>query len=88
MAFALCRLLVGLLVAVLTNVNRIPVMGSVNRFFGFLMGLLAGVVDLYLVLCAVWAVIVITGGSIGFLNDQALAGSITYSLFGRFNPFY
>ena len=39
-------------------------------------------------LCAVWAVIVITGGSIGFLNDQALAGSITYSLFGRFNPFY
>lgn len=87
-AFALCRLLVGLLVAVLTNVNRIPVMGSVNRFFGFLMGLLAGVVDLYLVLCAVWAIIVITGGSIGFLNDQALAGSITYSLFGRFNPFY
>ena len=87
-AFALCRLLVGLLVAVLTNVNRIPVMGSVSRFFGFLMGLLAGVVDLYLVLCAVWAVIVITGGSIGFLNDQALAGSITYSLFGRFNPFY
>ena len=87
-AFALCRLLVGLLVAVLTNVNRIPEMGSVNRFFGFLMGLLAGVVDLYLVLCAVWAVIVITGGSIGFLNDQALAGSITYSLFGRFNPFY
>lgn len=87
-AFALCRLLVGLLVAVLTNVNRIPVMGSVNRFFGFLMGLLAGVVDLYLVLCAVWAIIVITGGSIEFLNDQALAGSIAYSLFGRFNPFY
>lgn len=87
-AFALCRLLVALLVAVLTNVNRIPVMGSVNRFFGFLMGLLAGVVDLYLVLCAVWAIIVITGGSIEFLNDQALAGSITYNIFGQFNPFY
>lgn len=87
-AFALCRLLVGLLVAVLTNVNRIPVMGSVNRFLGFLMGLLAGVVDLYLVLCAVWAVIVITGGSIPFLNDQVLAGSIFYNVFGRFNPFY
>ena len=87
-AFALCKLLVSLLVAVLTNVNRIPVMGSVNRFFGFLMGLMAGLVDLYLVLCAVWAVIVITGGSLGFLNDQALAGSIAYSVFGRFNPFY
>lgn len=87
-AFALCKLLVSLLVAVLTNVNRIPLMGSVNRFFGFLMGLLAGTVDLYLVLCAVWAVIVITGGSIEFLNDQALAGSIAYSVFGKFNPFY
>ena len=87
-AFALCKLLVSLLVAVLTNVNRIPLMGSVNRFFGFLMGLLAGTVDLYLVLCAVWAVIVITGGSIEFLNDQALAGSIAYSAFGKFNPFY
>ena len=87
-AFALCKLLVSLLVAVLTNVNRIPVMGSVNRFFGFLMGLMAGLVDLYLVLCAVWAVIVITGGSLEFLNDQALAGSIAYSVFGRFNPFY
>lgn len=87
-AFALCRLVVALLVAVLTNVNRIPVMGSVNRFLGFLMGLLAGVVDLYLVLCAVWAIIVITGGSIEFLNDQALAGSITYNIFGQFNPFY
>ena len=87
-AFALCKLLVSLLVAVLTNVNRIPVMGSVNRFFGFVMGLAAGVVDLYLVLCAVWAVIVITGGSIEFLNDQALAGSVTYAIFGRFNPFY
>ena len=64
------------------------VLESRGFFYFVLMGLLAGVVDLYLVLCAVWAVIVITGGSIEFLNDQALAGSITYSLFGRFNPFY
>ena len=87
-AFALCRLLVALLVAVLTNVNRIPVMGAVNRSMGFVMGLLAGVVDLYLVLCAVWAVIVITGGSIEFLNDQALAQSVAYTAFGNLNPFY
>ncbi len=87
-AFALCKLLVALLVAVLTNVNRIPVMGSVNRFFGFVMGLLAGVVDLYLVQCAVWALIVITGGALTFLNEQALADSYIYQLLGHFNPFY
>lgn len=87
-AFALCRLLVALLVAVFTNINHIPLVGTVNRFFGFVMGLLAGVVDVYLVLCAVWAVIVITGGSIEFLNDRALADSVAYTVFGQFNPFY
>lgn len=87
-AFALCKLAVGFVVAVLTNFNRIPLVGGVNRLMGFFMGLMAGVVDLYLVLCAVWAVIVITGGSLAFLNDQALASSVAYTAFGRFNPFY
>ena len=63
-------------------------LGGVNRMLGFAMGLLAGTVDLYLVLCAVWAVIVITGGSISFLNDTALSGSVAYGIFGRLNPFY
>lgn len=87
-AFALCKLLVGFIVAVLTNFNRIPLLGKVNRAMGFGMGLLAGVVDLYLILCAVWALIVITGGSIAFLNEAALSGSIAYQIFGQFNPFY
>lgn len=87
-AFALCKLVVSFVVAVLTNLNRIPLVGGVNRAMGLVMGLLAGTVDLYLVLCAVWAVIVITGGSISFLNESALSGSIAYGAFGRLNPFY
>ncbi len=87
-AFALCKLLVGFVVAVLTNFNRIPLVGGVNKLLGFCMGLLAGVVDLYLILCAVWAVILITGGSLEFLNDAALSGSLAYRIFGQFNPFY
>ena len=87
-AFALCRLVVSFVVAVLTNFNRIPLVGGVNRMLGFAMGILAGTVDLYLVLCAVWAIIVITGGSISFLNDTALSGSVAYGIFGRLNPFY
>ena len=87
-AFALCRLVVSFVVAVLTNFNRIPLEGGVNRMLGFAMGILAGTMDLYLVLCAVWAIIVITGGSISFLNDTALSGSVAYGIFGRLNPFY
>ena len=87
-AFALCKVIVGFVVAVLTNFNRIPILGSVNKLLGFAMGLLAGVVDLYLILCAVWAIIVVTGGSIPWLNQEVLGESIGFSLFGQFNPFY
>lgn len=87
-AFALCRMLVSFIVAVLTNLNRIPLVGGVNRSLGFVMGLFAGAVDLYLVLCGVWALIVITGGSIGFLNESVLQSSIAYSMFEPLNPFY
>ena len=87
-AFALCKVIVGFVVAVLTNFNRIPILGGVNKLLGFGMGLLAGVVDLYLILCAVWAIIVVTGGSIPWLNQQVLGDSIGFSLFGQFNPFY
>lgn len=87
-AFALCKLLVGFIVAVLTNFNRIPLLGGVNKALGFGMGILAGLVDLYLVLCAVCAVLVITGGSIGNLNETTLQGSIAYQLFSQINPFY
>lgn len=87
-AFAICRLLVSFVVAVLTNLNRIPVLGGVNRVLGLVMGVLAGAVDLYLVLCGVWALIVITGGSLAFLNEAALADSFAYQIFGKINPFY
>lgn len=87
-AFAVCKLIVSFLVAVLTNFNRIPLVGSVNKSLGFLMGVAAGLVDIYLVQCAVWAVIVITGGTIAFLNTEALSPSICYGLFSRWNPFF
>lgn len=87
LAFTICRVAVSLLVAVLTNLNRIPLLGGMNQTLGLVMGLLAGAVDLYLVLCGVWALIVITGGGIPFLNETVLADSYLYMLFERINPF-
>lgn len=85
--FALCKLVISFLVAVLTNLNRVPVVGGVNRVLGLLMGLLAGCMDLFLVLCGVWTLIVITGDNLPWLNQAALQGSIGYDIFMRFNPF-
>lgn len=86
-AFALCRLLVKLLVTILANVNRIPLVGSVNRSLGVVVGLAAGVINVVLILCLLWAVLVITGGNLPVLNEQALSGSYLYQFFSAYNPF-
>lgn len=85
--FAVCKMLVSFLAAVLTNLNRVPLVGSVNQFFGFFMGLLAGAMDVFLVVCGVWAVVVITGNNLSWLNQTVLQDSVAFSLFSSFNPF-
>ncbi len=85
--FALLRMLISLLVTVLGIVNRLPVIGTVNRWLGLAVGGLASMVDIFLLLCVVWALIVITGGNLPVLNEAALGGSFYYRIFSLINPF-
>ena len=48
---------------------------------------ISSLVDIYLVLCVVWALIVITGGNLTMLNDTVMSGSLYYKVFNVFNPF-
>ena len=64
LCFAALRMLISLLVTVLGLVNHLPVIGAVNRWLGVSVGALAGVADLFLLLCVVWALMVITGGNL------------------------
>ena len=86
-AFALLRMAVSFLVTVLGLVNRLPVIGSVNQMLGWGVGAAASIVDIYLVLCVLWAIIVVTGGNLTVLNDTVMSGSIFYKLFNLLNPF-
>ena len=86
-AFALLRMLVSLLVTVLGLVNKLPVIGAVNHWLGWGVGGIASLVDIYLVLCVVWTLIVITGGNLTMLNDTVMSGSLYYKVFNVFNPF-
>ena len=86
-AFALLRMLVSLLVTVLGLVNKLPVIGAVNHWLGWGVGGIASLVDIYLVLCVVWALIVITSGNLTMLNDTVMSGSLYYKVFNVFNPF-
>ena len=85
--YAVLRLLVSMLVTVLGLVNKLPVIGTVNRWLGWVTGCVASTMDIYLVLCVVWAVIVITGGNLTVLNDTVMSGSLYYKVFNVFNPF-
>ena len=85
--YAVLRLLVSMLVTVLGLVNKLPVIGTVNHWMGWTVGGLASLLDIYLVLCVLWAVIVITGGNLTVLNDTVMSSSIYYKLFNLFNPF-
>ena len=86
-ALALFRLVVGFLVAVLRGANRIPVLGGVNRTMGFGLGLLAGLVDVYIVLCVLFAVMTLTAGQLTWLNQEVLADSWCLRIFNDINPF-
>ena len=52
--------------------------GAVNHWLGWGVGGIASLVDIYLVLCVVWALIVITGGNLTMLNDTVMSGSRYY----------
>lgn len=86
-AYALIRMLVSLLVTVLGLVNHLPVLGAVNRGLGFAVGGFASLVDVFLLLCVIWALIVITGGGLPLLNEGTLSGSFYYKAFSLANPF-
>ena len=77
----------SMLVTVLGLVNRLPVIGTVNRWLGWVTGCVASTMDIYLMLCVVWAVIVITGGNLTVLNDTVMSSSLYYKAFNLFNPF-
>ena len=87
MIFIVCRIVIGFVVTALKNINRIPILGTVNRVLGAVSGLLVGLVYAYLIVCAVWTLVVITGGDIPFLQDEMLQNSFFYGIFSGIIPF-
>lgn len=85
--FAISNVLIGFLVSALTNVNRIPLMGGLNRTLGVVAGLVLGIIYVLLALCALWAVVVITGDGLPYFNSTVMEGSLFYQFFSKYNPF-
>ncbi len=85
--FIVCRIVVGFIASALKSVNKIPLVGTVNRVMGAASGLLVGSAYGYLIVCALWALAVITGGDVPFLQESALQESFFYGIFDSAIPF-
>jgi hypothetical protein len=80
-------MLFSMLVTVLGLLYILPVIGTVNRDLVWLTVGMTALLDLYLVLCLVCGLVVITGVNLNVLNDTVMHSSLYYKAFNMFNPF-
>ncbi len=85
--FIVCRIVIGFIANALKNVNKLPLVGAANQLLGLGIGLLIGLLYAFLIVCAAWALVVITGGDFEFLTNEALGQSLFYSTFFKLIPF-
>ncbi|MDD3429185.1 MAG: CvpA family protein [Oscillospiraceae bacterium] len=85
-SFAVIKLCVNFISATMVNINRIPLVGGVNRTLGMVTGFAIGLLYVYIGLCIVWAVLSVTGGIWAFTPEN-LANSTLYKYFILYNPF-
>lgn len=85
--YLVLRLVVVLIINLLRMANHIPLVGGANRAMGLVLGLGAGVVDVFLFMCVLWAVVSITNNQLDWLNHSLLETSRCYTLFTQVNPF-
>jgi len=79
--FSLTVFLVRYLSRVLNIVNDIPVVGRFNTLLGGVVGLLQGLVALYLLAILLQMVIQLTGNELAWLNRQVIDSTFVYRVF-------
>ena len=83
--FFLLRFVLRILGKLLKGINNIPVMGDVNKILGFAIGILIGIMNVFVLLCIIWGVDAVYGG--GYLGREYFSSSIVYRMLGSANVF-
>ena len=86
-SLALIQLVVGLVSKAFKMVNSVPVLGFANRLAGFAAGTVIGGVNIILLSFLLSIIVIITGNSLGFLNNEILQQSKILALTSGINPF-
>lgn len=78
--FVICVIIIRILASAFTNVDKIPLIGSVNKFFGGVLGLGQGAIILMIFCVAVELIIKITSNELSWLNYDLINRSYIFKL--------
>ena len=83
--FAVAFLLLSLIARAFRGLNRIPVLGSVNRLLGGILGLAIGLVICLVLATAAAIVLLFSDGSIPWLSHDIIDSTYLFSILYRYN---
>ncbi len=87
--FIICKIIATILEKTLGKaVNRLPIVGGLNKALGGVLGIAGGAINAVLVLFLFWFALAITGGNLPAFSNADLNGSFFYRLFLEYNPFF
>ncbi|MEG2192662.1 MAG: hypothetical protein RRX95_05215 [Oscillospiraceae bacterium] len=86
-SLGIIQIIAGFLAKVFKGLNHIPVLGFANRLAGFAAGVAIGGVNIILLSFLLSIIVIITGNSLGFLNNDVLMQSKILALTTGINPF-
>ncbi len=84
--FALLLLVIKLVSRLFKGLNKLPVVGTVNRIFGGVLGLVEGAVVCYIFVAIAAITVKLTGDELLWLNSDLINDSKLFSLLYNFNP--
>lgn len=79
--FAVVSAVIAILAGVLKIVNKIPVVGTVNRILGLLAGAISGLLSVAVICIVVRFLVSLTDGSVIFLNDSTIGQTMLFRYF-------
>ena len=71
----------------LRGCKSIPLVGSLNRLLGLVLGALTGVLNCWLLSLGLWLAGMLANGQVEFLRSSVMGQSLIYSLLSGLNPF-
>lgn len=85
--FAVATLLIRIVVQIVRPINRIPVVGTLNRLLGAVLGLGQAALLLYILALVVRILIIVSGDGMIFFNQASVDKTILFRLFYGISPF-